>query len=405
MSIMPHRRYLSLLLAPALVLTSCGRGPLYERGVEALRAGEDVAARAYFEKAISRQPGSSINAQAYNLVGVACWRLGELEHARQAFENSRNLDPTLAVAAYNLGVLAATTTNHAQAAALFHEAALLDPSDPRPLEYIAHLDSGRGRWEEATKTLEQALARAPLSARILTALALAELHTSDAQTAVARLGTALDADPDYAPAYLNLAILASGRLRDDAEAVVWLDKYLALDLADEATAGAAAWRRLLASRLPDDPADVADAQVPSEPLPLTPPPATPGADAEREAQAERRREAVVAYNAGTVAYARRDWDRAISSYRSALEMDPSFEQAQLNLATALHDAGKDADAVLELRKMVAREPSHARAHYLLGLIFSTREQTRPEAVEHYRKFLELQPNDPAAERITAWLEG
>ena len=114
----PHLRTVLLLFALALFISGCGHGPLYERGVEALKKGEDVAARAYLTKAISRHPGSSNNAQAYNLIGVACWRLGEPEQARQNFESSRDLDPTLAVAAYNLGILNAAATNDTQAVAL-----------------------------------------------------------------------------------------------------------------------------------------------------------------------------------------------------------------------------------------------------------------------------------------------
>jgi tetratricopeptide (TPR) repeat protein len=85
-------------------------------------------------------------------------------------------------------------------------------------------------------------------------------------------------------------------------------------------------------------------------------------------------------------------------------VDPSFDLARLNLAIVLHEAGQERDAVLELRRIVARQPGHWRAHYQLGEIFSAEEQTRPEAIKHYRRFLELQPNDPAAERVTAWLE-
>ena len=404
MSRLPHRRTGFMCFALALALAGCGRGPLYERGVEALRNGQDVAARAYLTKAISRHPGSSNNAQAYNLIGVACWRLGEPEQARQNFESSRDLDPTLAVAAYNLGVLNAGSSNRDQALALLHEAALLDPADPRPLEYLAHLSAAEGRWGEAEDLLTKALARAPLSSRVLTALALVELRTKDAEAALARLGSAIDVDPDYAPAYLDLAVLSATRFRDEAEAVVWLDKYLALAADAGAVTGAEAWRGALAARLPQQPPQ--EERPPPEVTrpPRTAEPKRAEAEAEREAQARRRKEAVAAYNQGTVAHARRQWDAAIRAYRDALEKDPAFDQARINLATALHEAGRDRDAVMELQNVVASQPGHAKAHYLLGMIFSAQEQTRPEAVKHYRIFLKLQPNDPAADRVRAWLE-
>jgi tetratricopeptide (TPR) repeat protein len=387
----------------AAPLAGCGRGPLYEQGVEALKEGEDVAARAYLTKAISRHPGSGNNARAYNLIGVACWRLGELEQARQNFEASRNVDPTLAVAAYNLGVLNAATTNDAQAAALLHEAALLDSSDPRPLEYLAHLAAGRGRWEDAEDLLTRALERSPRAPRVLSALALAELHTRGARQALARLGAAIDAEPDYGPAYLNLAVISSTHFQDDAEAVVWLDKYLALVGGDAPPEGAKTWRDALAARLPPMPATtnaIEQARARLEPPPTS---GRSETDTDHETQAGQRKEAIAAYNQGTVAHARRQWDAAITAYRRALEKDPTFDLAHMNLATALHEAGRDRDAVLELQRIVSRQPSHAKAHYLLGLIFSAQEQTRPEAEKHYRKFLDLRPNDPAAQRVRAWL--
>jgi superkiller protein 3 len=390
----------------ALAVCGCGRRPLFDRGVEALREGEDVAARAYLEKAISRQPGSSNNALAHNLVGVASWRLGETEHARQAFENSRNIDPTLAVAAYNLGVLTAATTNYMQATTLLHEAALLDPADPRPFQYLAHLAAERGDWAEAESLLKQALERDPLSARTLTALALADLNTRTEEEAVARLAAAIDADPDYGPAYLNLAVLAAARGDRDEEVAAWLDKYLALGGEGPLYQQALAWRADFGDCMPR----AGQAEGASETDPMlsgTPPAPPPGSDegSQREdPAAEKIKAASEAFNQGTVARARRRWPQAIAAYRRALELNPDLDQARLHLAMALHEAGKEADAVVELRKLVARQPGHARAHYRLGVLFSAQEQTWPEAIRHYRKFLELQPADPAADRVKAWIE-
>ena len=403
---MPPIAYrLFILFVLPLALFGCGRGPLYERGEAALRQGEYVAARAMLEKAISQRPGGSNTARAHNLAGVACWRLGETEAARDAFEASREIDPSLAAAAYNLGVLNAAAGNVTQAATLFHEAALLDTADPRPLEYVARLEADQGRWSAAAAALTEALKRAPLSPRVLTALALAEAHTQGAAEAMSRLGAAIDAEPDYGPAYLNLAVLAARELKDEAEAVVWLDKYLALEGDDvELRERIEAWRETLKARLPDE-GDTAEREgVRIEPVPLGAAGERGGTDREQQRQMDRRRAAVAAYNRGTVAYAKRAWEEAITAYRDALEQDPSLMQARMHLGMALHAAGKDRDAVVELQQVVSREPGNARAHYMLGLIFGGQRQTRPEAIRHYRKYLELQPNDPSAPRIRAWLE-
>jgi tetratricopeptide (TPR) repeat protein len=55
------------------------------------------------------------------------------------------------------------------------------------------------------------------------------------------------------------------------------------------------------------------------------------------------------------------WDESIAAFRRALEANPEYPFARLNLAFALAEAGHDRQAVEELRAILAREPNNEPA--------------------------------------------
>ena len=50
-----------------------------------------------------------------------------------------------------------------------------------------------------------------------------------------------------------------------------------------------------------------------------------------------------------------------------------------------------------------QEPNHARAHYLLFLIYSGDPRTSDPAARHGRMFLRLAPGDSASSAVKQWL--
>jgi len=149
------------------------------------------------------------------------------------------------------------------------------------------------------------------------------------------------------------------------------------------------------------------------------------------------RAAVQAYNRGTIYQEREDWDRAIYYYTRAIENDNTFPNAYYNLGTVYRvtrdlDLAKDAylyalelrsdlisarynlalvyidlkrytAAAEQLRTVLEAQPSYAPAHYALGLMYSKNDQTINRARQHYQRFLELSPSDPAARTVREWL--
>lgn len=73
---------------------------------------------------------------------------------------------------------------------------------------------------------------------------------------------------------------------------------------------------------------------------------------------------------------------AIADYRSALELDPDFVEAYVNLGGLLEKEGKYKEAALLLQKAMHRAPLHARAHYNLAVVYQRTGNTE-KAKEEY----------------------
>jgi tetratricopeptide (TPR) repeat protein len=74
------------------------------------------------------------------------------------------------------------------------------------------------------------------------------------------------------------------------------------------------------------------------------------------------------------------------------------EKASLNVfneAVDLYNAGNMAEAKAGFEQVLGADPNHAKAHYLLGLVF-VNEANNAKAAEHLQKFIELAPDDPDA---------
>ena len=87
--------------------------------------------------------------------------------------------------------------------------------------------------------------------------------------------------------------------------------------------------------------------------------------------------------------ARRLWDPAEHAYRDALERDPQYLPALLNLADLYRRTERDEAARNILRTTIDLMPAHAAAHHALGLL-ETRADNRELALRHLRRAAELE---------------
>jgi tetratricopeptide (TPR) repeat protein len=84
-------------------------------------------------------------------------------------------------------------------------------------------------------------------------------------------------------------------------------------------------------------------------------------------------------------------DEAITCFRKAIEIDPKYVRAYINLGNALRDQGKAAQAVAAYRKAVEIDPSNASAHDNLGYTLHVQLKKVDEAIVSYRRAIELNP--------------
>ena len=97
-------------------------------------------------------------------------------------------------------------------------------------------------------------------------------------------------------------------------------------------------------------------------------------------------------NLGNLYLQRRDVVAAIAEYRKAIDIDPTFVAAYVNLADLHRAGGMDGEAEKILREGMARNPRDAALHHTLGLAL-TRQKKSAEALQEFRTATTLAPTN------------
>ncbi len=105
-------------------------------------------------------------------------------------------------------------------------------------------------------------------------------------------------------------------------------------------------------------------------------------------------------NLGEACRLKKDYGRAIDSYKKALEVNLRFPEAHRGLGLVYIATGNYKAAVSSLEKAVKYAPRFALAYYDLGRALSRRHNTK-KAVSAFKKVVELVPETPLAERAGA----
>jgi predicted CXXCH cytochrome family protein len=95
---------------------------------------------------------------------------------------------------------------------------------------------------------------------------------------------------------------------------------------------------------------------------------------------------------GTLLAVRGDSGGAEAAYRQAIEIDPTYVEASINLADLFRAQARDAEAERTLRAALERSPHSAALHHALGLSL-VRQQRRPEALAELDRAASLAPAD------------
>lgn len=327
------------------------------------------------------------------------------------------------------------------------------PDDAPLMRSYGQLLLDQGRFERALRAFKQAVIRDPHDASVYVGMARAARETGQRDAAEAALNRALRMDRANEAAMLALAELYEGEKRPEEALRLYQEftrtfpahadvpqiegKMLAL------TSQARSARTPEPATAPRAPPPTPPARADPTPTAATepPPPAEPRFPGEPAAERPRVVNVKAArdwYNRGMIYKARADWDNAIlhfqkaleqddsmvaaynelgvvhhkkgetavalQMYRRVLEKDPNEVGTRYNVALLYHETQRDEEALAQVEQILRLRPDYAPAHYLLGIMYSKHPRTLRAAVKHYRVFLRLTPNDPAAPAVRQWLE-
>jgi tetratricopeptide (TPR) repeat protein len=99
-----------------------------------------------------------------------------------------------------------------------------------------------------------------------------------------------------------------------------------------------------------------------------------------------------ALNESGVVYARSMlYDEAVEKFERALEVDPDYMDARVNLAYAYYQIKKYDESISEFLRAIQLEPGNARLHFDLGLVYQE-SQDYKKAEEEFQVALKLDPS-------------
>jgi tetratricopeptide (TPR) repeat protein len=265
-------------------------------------------------------------------------------------------------------------------------------------------------FEEAVAVARSLLSKKPDFAPAHIQLAQIASEQGERKAAVKHYERALELDPTNAAAHLNLGRLLSA-LGDLDSALVHLRRAAELDPglagADDvlaatlvASGNGPAAIEILERRVAGDPTDaearfqlaaalgqggrIEDALASLEEAKrLAPSPASPQA-------------AIAHHRIGLGLRERSEHQRALEHFDRALELDPSFAMAHNDRGVTLKALGREEEALDAYQRAIDADPSLAAAYNNIGSLFGARRQI-DEALRNFRRAVELDPDHAEAQ--------
>jgi tetratricopeptide (TPR) repeat protein len=243
-----RRAHFHLVVVAAIVMLVTACGP---PGARQLRRGEQYTRAGQFAEAvvvlrdatrILADAPHPVQSKAWNLFGLACHGMGQLDAADKAYREALKLDRDNAAINYNLGCLRLQQTNFPGAIDYLTTYVALRPNDVQGYLRLAtaHFHyalerpaSEKSRFLESARHDLESAEGVSASAETVNALGVLQMQRrppgADAiRAASANFELALHRDSYCAPAMLNLAIVSQQYLNNPARALQLYRAYLKL---------------------------------------------------------------------------------------------------------------------------------------------------------------------------------
>lgn len=345
-----------------------------ERYGPGFQAGKSAV---HYRKVLDAQPDNAI--ARFNL-GMVCLHGGDAAGAEQELARAVALDPGMADAAYQLGLLMLRKKSYHSAVRHLREARSLEPA-LQTTGPLADAYGGLGQFyldnadfETAKKNFEETLALDPARVQALVQFGRAQRGLGDYAGAVRSFTTALSTD-EALPLRGELASTYSQwgdaleRRGAHGDAASRFEDALHLDPDDYRCMKklAALYRGPLGS--PGKAIYLYRKALASDGVPVN--------------EAEELRKEL----AGAV----RDGGELVNGYRLLAERNPDNATLRYNLAVFHHERNELDAAMEEYKKTIRIDPEHGFAHYNLGLIYQ-KKGMRSAALREFKLALHFDPS-------------
>lgn len=213
----------------ALLLAAAGCTPA---GPRALLKGKQSLERGDYASAVAQLKTASellaTNAAVWNYYGVALQRAGQPDDAVNAYRRALELDRDLLEARQNLGSLFLEQNKPDAAKTEFTACTLRRPNDPTGWLKLGSAQLKLGEIVPAERSFSAVLTLKSSAAEGYNGLGLARIQRGRPREAAQFFTAAVQAQPDYAAAILNLATVNQQYLHDNKTALENYRAYLAL---------------------------------------------------------------------------------------------------------------------------------------------------------------------------------
>ncbi len=97
-------------------------------------------------------------------------------------------------------------------------------------------------------------------------------------------------------------------------------------------------------------------------------------------------------NLGAILFRQKYHEEAVGYFILALKLKPDYVEAMYNLALAYKALDKESDAIASLLAIIEAEPTHVRAHFLMGKMMLEKKEYE-KAGHYFQTIVELDPDD------------
>jgi tetratricopeptide (TPR) repeat protein len=360
-------------------------------------------------------------AEAYKVWGNILQRVGKIAEAIGCYAKAISIEPDMAEVYANLGSLYAKKQKWNQALDYFNQAIAINPSNAGVYRSLARIWEELGEADKALDYLFEALHLEPetLTSQSHFQLARELWAENKRQKAIIGYRYAIQLNPHFKEAYLQLAkaLEETGQWK---EASIYYQKLIEIqDLKEidrSRTVPSKRIRNLLAPAKKDDrqlqpitrqalppkqqrllaPENPKNTQITKREPETTP--TNSSIDRTIAAYLTKARSQpqslAVQINLGSLYAQKKDWQRAITCYQKAIDIDPNNAMVYRNLARVYRQIGQKLKALETTYQAysLAPEKVSGREHFKLGNALLQQQQIQ-SALACYRRAIEAKPSE------------